>query len=117
MLSTNQTPKHLEAIAALIAPQGRLGVTDELAPFDSRPLVMKSVSLHFELMFTRALFQTADMSSQGKLLNEAAEMIDAGKLKTTLSDVLGKIDAETLREAHRQIETGSARGKLVLEGF
>ena len=117
VFSTNQTEKHLPDIAELIAPQGRFSMTDEIANFVSQPFVMKCVSIHFELMFTRALFQTPDMGEQGKLLSEVADLVDAGKVRTTMTEVAGKIDAESLRKAHRQIETGKALGKIVLEGF
>ena len=117
VFSTNQTHKHLPDIAELIAPQGRFSVTDELEPFESRPFVMKAVSIHFELMFTRALFETADMDEQGKLLNQVAALVDAGKIRTTLTETAGKINAQNLRKVHAQIETGQARGKMVLAGF
>lgn len=117
VFSTNQTERHLEAIAALIAPQGRFSMTEELGAFESRPFMMKSVSLHFELMFTRALFQTADMAEQGRLLTEVAGLVDDGKIRTTLTDVMGRIDAATLLKAHALLESGKARGKVVLEGF
>ncbi|REG83228.1 zinc-binding alcohol dehydrogenase family protein [Marinomonas pollencensis] len=117
VFSTNQTHKHLPDIAELIAPQGRFSMTDELEPFESRPFVMKAVSLHFELMFTRSLFATADMDEQGKLLNQVATLVDSGKIRTTLTDIAGQINATNLRKVHAQIETGSARGKVVLEGF
>ncbi|MGB7392688.1 zinc-binding alcohol dehydrogenase family protein [Marinomonas sp.] len=117
VFSTNQTHKHLPDIAELIAPQGRFSMTDELEPFESRPFVMKAVSLHFELMFTRSLFATADMDEQGKLLNQVATLVDSGKIRTTLTDIAGQINAANLRKVHAQIETGSARGKVVLEGF
>lgn len=117
VFSTNQTQKHLPDIAELIAPQGRFSLTDELEPFESRPFVNKAVSIHFELMFTRALFQTPDMEEQGKLLNQVATLVDAGKIRTTLTDIAGTINAQNLRAVHAQIETGSARGKMVLTGF
>ncbi len=117
VFSTNQTEKHLADIAELIAPQGRFSMTDEIGSFVSQPFVMKSVSLHFELMFTRSIFQTPDMDEQGKLLSEVADLVDAGRVRTTMTEVAGKIDAASLRKAHRQIETGKARGKIVLEGF
>lgn len=68
-------------------------------------------------MFARSLFATPDMSEQGKLLNEVASLVDAGKIRSTVTEVAGKIDAATLRRVHAQIESGSARGKIVLEGF
>ncbi|MDX2345089.1 MAG: zinc-binding dehydrogenase [Acidimicrobiia bacterium] len=71
----------------------------------------------WELMFARSLFVTPDIADQGKLLREVAALVDAGRIQTTATEVAGKIDAATLRTVHAQIETGSALGKIVLEGF
>lgn len=78
---------------------------------------LKAASLHWELMFARAMFQTPDMIEQHNLLAFIAGEIDAGRLRTTVSETLSPICAATLREAHRRIETGTARGKIVVEGF
>ncbi|RME99792.1 MAG: zinc-binding alcohol dehydrogenase family protein, partial [Alphaproteobacteria bacterium] len=77
----------------------------------------KAASLHWEFMFARAMYQTPDMIEQHKLLSWVADEIDAGRIRTTLAKILDPINAATLREAHRLIESGTARGKIVLEGF
>jgi NADPH:quinone reductase-like Zn-dependent oxidoreductase len=77
----------------------------------------KAVSINWELMFTRAIFQTPDMDAQGNLLNEVARLIDAGRIRTTLSQVLSPINVANLKQAHALIETGHSKGKIVLEGF
>ena len=117
VFSTNHSQHHLADIAELIAPQGRFSLTDEVDAFDSRPFVMKSISVHFELMFTRSLFGTSDIATQHQLLSKVAELIDAGKIKTTLTEIAGRINADNLKKVHAQLETGKARGKIVLEGF
>ena len=117
VFSTTQTDQHLADIVALIAPQGRFGLIDDMEVLNAMPFKLKAVSLHWELMFTRPLFGTPDMAEQGKLLNEVAALVDAGRIRSTATEVAGKIDAATLRAVHAQIESGSARGKIVLEGF
>ena len=117
VFATTNTLDHLPEIVTLIAPQGRLAVIDDPATLDVMPLKPKSVSLHWELMFTRSLFGTADIGRQGALLDDVSRLVDAGEIRTTLSEVLGPIDAATLKRAHALIETGRARGKVVLEGF
>jgi zinc-binding alcohol dehydrogenase family protein len=117
VFSTTNTGDHLADIATLIAPQGRLAVIDDPAALDINPFKRKSVSVHWEFMFTRSMFGTPDIAAQGALLNEASRLIDAGTLKTTLGEHFGKIDAANLRSAHALIESGKARGKIVLEGF
>jgi NADPH2:quinone reductase len=81
------------------------------------PLKQKSVSVHWELMFTRPVFGTADMIEQHKLLNEVSSLVDAGVLRTTLKTEIGKIDAANLRRTHALVESGKAIGKAVLTGF
>lgn len=115
VFSTTQTDQHAAEIAELISPQGRFGLIDELA--DANIFKRKSVSIHWELMYTRSMFGTADMGAQGELLNEVARLVDAGKVRTTLTERMAPIDAANLRRAHALSESGSAIGKIVLEGF
>lgn len=117
VFSTTGTEGHLPAIVELIAPQGRFAVIDDPAVLDIMPFKRKSVSIHWELMFTRPIFGTPDIAAQGALLNEVSRLVDDGTLKTTLAETLAPINAENLRRAHALIESGRARGKIVLEGF
>lgn len=117
IFSTNATDHHWPALVRALAPQGRVGLIDDPDAFDVRLLKGKSASLHWELMFTRSMFQTADMIRQHEILTEVARLVDTGSLRTTLTEVLGPIDAATLRRAHALIESGRSIGKLVLAGF
>jgi NADPH2:quinone reductase len=117
VLSTTQTDKHFDEIVELIAPQGRFALIDDPDLIDARKLKRKSVSLHWELMFTRSIFKTADMAKQHELLASVSALLDEGRVKTTLAENFGKINAANLKRAHALIETGTAKGKIVLEGF
>ena len=117
VFSTTETDKHFEAIVELLSPQGRFCLIDDPPAFDARSLKRKSLSLHWELMFTRPLYGTADIEEQHKLLNAVAALVDDGKLKTTLAENFGAINAANLLRAHALIESGTSRGKVVLEGF
>ncbi|MFA5121853.1 zinc-binding alcohol dehydrogenase family protein [Zavarzinia sp.] len=117
VFSTTHSDQHLPEIVEAIAPQGRFALIDDPAVLDITPFKRKSVSVHWELMFTRSLFQTADMAAQGRLLAEVARLVDAGPLRTTLTENYGRIDAANLKRAHALVETGGVRGKIVLEGF
>ncbi|MCB8819066.1 zinc-binding alcohol dehydrogenase family protein [Microvirga rosea] len=117
VFAITQTDRHFPAIADLIAPQGRLGLIDDPERIDVTLLKRKSVSLHWESMFTRSVFQTADMDRQHTILNEVARLVDAGTIRTTLAETFGPINAANLKRAHAFIESGKARGKIVLEGF
>lgn len=115
--SLNQTDTHWAAIAALVAPQGKVALIDDPAAIDVLALKRKSVSLHWESMFTRSSYQTADMHKQHELLNDVAQLVDSGVIKTTLNERFGKINAANLKRAHALIESNRAKGKIVLEGF
>lgn len=117
VFSTTQTDRHFDQLVELIAPQGRIGLIDDPASLDALPLKRKSLSLHWELMYTRSLFETPDMSEQGRILGELSRMVDAGTIRTTLGARLGAITAANLQRAHDVLRAGSARGKIVLEGF
>jgi NADPH:quinone reductase-like Zn-dependent oxidoreductase len=111
------TDQHYPAYPEILAPQGKLALIDNPATLDVVPLKAKAISVHWELMFTRPVFQTPDMIAQHDLLDEVASSIDAGILKTTLGEHLGAITASNLKKAHALVESGRAKGKVVLEGF
>ncbi|GBQ91163.1 zinc-dependent alcohol dehydrogenase [Acetobacter nitrogenifigens DSM 23921 = NBRC 105050] len=114
---TTHTDQHFADTVELLAPQGRLGLIDDPQELDALPLKHKSLSLHWEVMFTRPMFETSDMAEQGKLLNEIAALVDSGRIRTTLGENFGPINADNLRCAHALIESGRAKGKIVLTGF
>ncbi|MEM0923420.1 MAG: zinc-binding alcohol dehydrogenase family protein [Pseudomonadota bacterium] len=117
VFSTTHTQSYMPAIGELIAPQGRFGLIDDPENLDISVLKPKSASLHWEFMFTRSLFGTADISRQSEILTEVSQMVDAGKIRSTATETIGPITAQTLRGAHRILANGTARGKMVLEGF
>ncbi|SUU04713.1 zinc-binding alcohol dehydrogenase family protein [Acinetobacter haemolyticus] len=117
VFSTTQTDQHLANIAELIAPQGHFGLIDDPEQLDIKLFKSKSVSVHWEFMFTRSMYQTEDMIKQSELLNQVSQLVDDGRIKTTVSQVLSPINAENLITAHQQIESGSTKGKIVLHGF
>lgn len=117
IVSLTHTDAHIAEILEAIAPQGKFGLIDDPAVLDALPFKRKAVSIHWELMFTRSLFGTDDMIGQHRLLNEVSALVDAGLIRTTLAEHLGTINAANLKRAHALIESGKARGKVVLEGW
>lgn len=117
VVSLNATEQHVGEIAKLIKPQGKFGFIDDPKSLNVMPFKGKAVSTHIELMFTRSMFQTDDMIEQHNILNKASELIDNGTIRSTLGENFGTINAENLRKAHAFLETGKAKGKIVLEGF
>lgn len=118
ILSLTQTDQHFAELAELVAPQGKIGLIDDPQTLpDIRLLKRKSVSLHWEFMYTRSLFQTPDMARQHDILQQVSQLADAGQLHSTRHAHLGRITAENLRQAHVLLESGTSIGKIVLEGF
>ncbi|MBO0764784.1 MAG: zinc-binding alcohol dehydrogenase family protein [Hyphomicrobiaceae bacterium] len=120
VLALTGTAQHAGQIAEVIAPEGHLGLIEgaaALKAFDPGPLFIKSISVHLELMFTRAQFGIPSMIEQHRLLSEVADLIDRGTLRTTLKEIVGPIDAAHLRKAHALVESGSSIGKVVLAGW
>lgn len=117
IVSLNHTDQHFDQIVASINPQGHLALIDDPDLFDFRKLKSKSVSLHWEFMFTRSMFATDDQQCQHELLARVAALVDSGVLRTTLNESVGTINAANLRRAHALVETNRVRGKVVLAGF
>ncbi|MGZ2379389.1 zinc-binding alcohol dehydrogenase family protein [Rhizobium brockwellii] len=117
IFSTTNTDSHIGDIVEAIAPQGRFALIDDPRTLDIVPFKRKAVSVHWELMFTRPLYSTPDMIEQHKLLNKISELVDAGKIRTTLSEIVGPINAANLKTAHAMVESGRMKGKAVLAGF
>ena len=116
--SLTHTDQHWAALVDAAAPQGRIGLIDDPAqPLDVMALKRKALSLHWELMFTRSLFDTRDIAEQGRLLARVAGLVDEGRLRSTVSEHLSPINAAQLRRAHALVESGRMRGKVVLSGF
>lgn len=115
--SLNATDKHYPGVIDVLAPQGKFGLIDDPHSLDATPLKPKAASLHWEFMFARSLFHTADMIAQHQLLDEVSKLVDAGVLRTTVANELGVINAANLKKAHALIESGRSHGKVVLAGF
>ncbi|HSI47385.1 MAG TPA: zinc-binding alcohol dehydrogenase family protein [Ideonella sp.] len=112
-----QTTHHYPQIIEALKPQGAIGCIDDMDGLDAMKLKTKALSLHWELMFTRPMFETPDMQRQGELLAEVAQLVDAGRIRTTVNENFGSINAANLKRAHALIESGRALGKIVLAGF
>lgn len=116
-ISLTHTDQHFAQLVEALAPQGKLALIDDPEPIDVRLMKRKSLSLHWELMFTRSLFHTDDMDAQHRLLNALADLVDQGAIRSTVQAKLGPICAANLRKAHQLLESGKSVGKIVLEGF
>ncbi|WP_238996563.1 zinc-binding alcohol dehydrogenase family protein [Paenibacillus pinistramenti] len=118
ILCLHSTEKHWKAMEAVIKPLGRIcSIVETAEPLDLTLLKNKSVTFAWEFMFTRSKYETPDMIEQHFLLNELADWIEQGRIKSTLSETLSPINAANLRKAHLKVEENRMIGKLVLEDF
>ncbi|WP_165725889.1 zinc-binding alcohol dehydrogenase family protein [Pseudoalteromonas sp. SA25] len=115
--SLHSTDTYFEAYTEVLAPFGKIAMIDDPESLDVSKLKMKSLSLHWEFMFARSMFNAKDLIEQSKLLNHVADLIDQGYIQTTIGKNLGTINAANLRIAHEELEAGKSIGKIVLEGF
>jgi len=115
VLCLNSTDSHWDAIAQMIKPQGKIcTIVENSHPLDQSVLKNKSTTHVWELMFTKAMYETDDMQSQHDLLNQAADLFDQGILKTTFTQEIGVLSVENLTKAHAQLESGSTIGKVAM---
>lgn len=116
ILCFNDTDEHWQSMATVVAPQGKIcSIVETAGDVDLGALKSKSVTFSWEFMFTRSMYQTSDMIEQHNILNRVADLVDAGKIKTTTNKVLEPINAKNLKAAHAEIEGRHAIGKIVLQ--
>jgi NADPH2:quinone reductase len=106
----------IDTFAKILRPYGQIVAIDEPDGMDLLPLKSKSIAWHWELMFTRALYDP-ESPAQHDILAQAAALVDKGVLRSTVTSRIDGINAANLRRAHAQVESGSAIGKTVLVGF
>lgn len=114
----NDTDGHWDTAVDLIKPQGHIvSIVENKQPLSQEGMKLKAGTFSWELMFTRPMFQTPDMIQQHHLLNRIAAWIDAGRIEGTANEVVSPINAANLRDAHQKLESGTAIGKIVLQGW
>ncbi|EPY2904045.1 zinc-binding alcohol dehydrogenase family protein [Cronobacter sp. 153480017-3] len=112
----NDTDGHWAAVSQLIAPQGHIcSIVENEHPLDQDALKSKSAALHWEFMYTRSMYQTADMARQGEILNEVAKLVDSGEVESALSETFHGLSVESISKAHEKVLEGHMRGKVVVE--
>jgi zinc-binding alcohol dehydrogenase family protein len=115
--SLTATARNFSQLVEVLAPEGKLGLIDDPATLDVVPLKRKAASLHWEFMFARSMWQTADMGEQGRLLSRVSELVDRGELRSTQTQTFSPINVDNLKKAHALAESGKAIGKVTLSGF
>lgn len=115
IFSTTHSDQYQNEFPKIIKPQGKLCLIDDPKTFDIVPFKMKSISVHWELMFTRSLFNTDDLEEQHKILEKVSELVDNGKLRTTSKIVLEGFNSENFEKAHELLQSGSTIGKISIK--
>lgn|SRR5512138_656502 len=111
--SLTASGEHVSKSAEILAPQGAFCLIDDPSDFDIGVFKPKSIAVHWELMFTRTLYETDDLHEQGRLLHRIAQLIDEGVLKSTVNGPARSLNVETLEAAHRELRAGTSIGKRV----
>ena len=106
------SPHNVNTYAELMRPFGHVVAIDRAGELDV--LQQKSITWHWELMFTRPLLLPED-DYQHRLLEQASELVDAGVLRPTATVVLDGLRSSTVREAHRLVESLAMIGKVVID--
>jgi NADPH:quinone reductase-like Zn-dependent oxidoreductase len=118
VLALTRTEDHFDELVEIMAPQSAMALIENPArPLEITKLKPKSISLHWEFMFTRSRYQTPDMEEQGRLLNEVAGLVDTDRIQSTLKTKLDTINAANMKRAHALVESGRTIGKVVLSAF
>ena len=117
VISLTHSDEHAKSLVDVLKPQGKFALIDDPQHLDIKLFKLKSISIHWEMMYTRSMFKTPDMIRQHEILSQMAKLVDEGKIKTTLAECMGSINAMNLKKAHALLESGLARGKIVLSEF
>lgn len=115
--SLNATGDNFGSIVELIKPRGHIALIDDPESLAINSAKTKALSISWEFMFTRSMFQTADIAKQHELLNQVSELVDSGVLISTMTKNAGKLSAELLMKLHIEQESGRVFGKNVFEGL
>jgi NADPH2:quinone reductase len=107
------SPHNVAAYAELVRPLGHIVAIDRPGELLD-VLQQKSITWHWELMFTRPLLLPGD-DYQHRLLEKTSELIDTGVVRPTATVVLDGLQAATLRKAHRMVESLAMIGKVVVD--
>lgn len=114
VFGTTQSQRYLPMLPEVLRPFGRFVLIDDPGVVDIAPYKRKSITVSWELMFTKSLFGYRP-ESQGAILSEVAQLADAGRLQSTVGEVLTGLSAENLRRAHTAMEAFTAIGKIVID--
>lgn len=112
-LFTSYSTGQIDTYAEILRPFGHIVAIDDEHQ-DLSPLKSKSITWHWELMFTRSLHHATDLDRQGHLLDEAANLLDKATLRHTMTTTIDDFTAAGIRRAHELVQRGRTIGKVVI---
>jgi NADPH:quinone reductase len=113
IFSTTHSGQYWANMAEIIAPFGEVGLIDDADGLDISIFKRKAVSIHWELMFTKSMFNYR-VESQGNILNEVKGLIESGRMRTTSNRELDGLTVKNLRAGHTMLEQHTNIGKVVV---
>lgn len=130
----NQPDHYWSMLPDMLEPYGEIAcIVPFASPVDINALMRKSLSLHWEFMFSKALFPTSrrrarvaqgghepagrSLMAPGGILNHVASLVDEGRLRSTETLCLGRVSASGVLQAMRQLASGHTIGKITFSGF
>lgn len=118
ILNCNNNLPYWNAMAEIIAPQGRVCLLSSTGePVDLDIFMEKSIAVCWELMYTRSHFETHDLGHQREILNGIADLMEEGRIRSTLQRSLGPLSASNAAKAHEVLESRTMIGKLTMGGI
>ncbi|KZT29040.1 quinone oxidoreductase [Neolentinus lepideus HHB14362 ss-1] len=107
------TDQYMDVCAKICAPFGKIvSIVQGQARMFGTQFMAKSLAFIWEVIGTKPYYGV-DLDSQHDILNELADLIEAGRIVCHLKQKL-KLTAEGLRQAHGMIEDGGSIGKIAL---
>lgn len=112
--ATTGSKQYAEQLLEVLYPFSELCMIDDPDNLDLFPFKMKSISIHWELMFTRSLYNHQP-EKQGQILNQISALVDEGRVTHTANTILKGFTAKNFMDAHALQESGTSIGKIVAE--
>lgn len=113
VFNTASTEEYWPRLLPVLNPLATvININGTAGPLDMGPGMVKRINFVWELMFTRPIFGV-ELERQNAILNAAADLVDAGVIRTT-ETLRRKFSLDELRAAHLAQEAGTMIGKQVL---
>jgi NADPH:quinone reductase len=110
---TYDTTRYVKELIPITRPFGQIGSiveTDDGVPVHQGGAMGRSLSYHWEFMFTKPIFGH-ELESQGRILEQVAKLAAEGTIPSQVT-VRKEFSLASLREGHELQGSGKAYGKI-----